>query len=682
MRAVRIGVDTGGTFTDCVLELEGRPPVVVKVPSTPDDPGRAILQGVAQICDMAEVDDSSIEWLAHGTTVATNAILQERWARVGLITNRGFRDVLEIGTQMRPSLYSLHAKKATPLVPRQRRLEVPGRISAQGDEVEELDLGEVRRVANELVEAGVESIAISFLFAFLNPDHENRAREVVKEVAPDMYVCVSSDVSSEFREYPRTSTTVINAALAPVVRRYLDQLEVELDKREIADRLHIMQSNGGVMSATEASDSSHNLILSGPAAGIIGAAEVCRRAGSPNALTFDMGGTSTDVGIILEGQARLRFGTLLNDSYPVQVPMLDLHTVGAGGGSIAWLDRGNALKVGPQSAGAVPGPACYGLGGTEPTVTDAYLALARIDPGSGLGSVAGLDQDLARKSLGGLSERMGLSIEETALGILDVATATMAGALRVVSSKRGHDPREFALVAFGGAGPVHASALARDLGIERILLPGYPGALSALGLLTSNIEHNLSTALIQDLDGVGGGSLDAALTSLSDQGHARLDQDGVDQANRRFLSFLDLRYRGQEYSLTVPLPEGDDRLKKITREFHALHDATYGHSAEGEPLELVNVRTRAVGLVSGSLSSGGTERNETSTGRGSRDVYFAGSGWTPTLIIGRDELKPGDTEAGPVIVEQSDTTVVVEPGQTISALEDGALAIEIKKGQV
>lgn len=677
---VRIGVDTGGTFTDCVLTVEGRPPVVLKVPSTPDDPSRAILEGITQVCDAATVRDVEIEWLAHGTTVATNAILQRKWSRVGLLTNRGFRDVLEIGTQMRPSLYSLHSRKPTPLVPRDLRLEIPGRVSASGEEVEPLDLDEVRSRVRQLVDAGVEAIAVSLLFSFLDPAHEQAVAAAIAEVAPDLYVCLSSDVSSEFREYPRTSTTVINAALAPVVRDYIDHLSTELDRRGIADRLHIMQSNGGVLSADEASRSSHKLILSGPAAGIIGAADVCRSAGEPEALTFDMGGTSTDVGIVLGGQPKLRFGTMLNDAYPVQVPMLDLHTVGAGGGSIAWIDKGGALKVGPQSAGSVPGPACYGLGGTEPTVTDAYLALGRIDAESRLGSVTGLDRDLARQALQPLAGELGLDVEGAALGILDVATATMAGALRVMSSKRGHDPRNFALVAFGGAGPVHAAPLAKELAMSRILLPGHPGALSACGLLASNVEHTVSRAMIAGLAGLDEERLDTVLADLRAEGDARLDRDGVSGVDREFIPSLDLRYRGQEYALTVPFGSGPDRMSEVAGRFHAQHDESYGHSAPGEPLELVNVRARMVARnPEGSVAGPQSGQTEEPGPDRSRQVFFAGSGWTETPVVDRGSLDRGRTRRGPLVVEQIDTTVVVEPGQALRVLDDGTLAIDLKE---
>lgn len=681
--AVRVGVDTGGTFTDCVLLRDGQWPLVVKLPSTPGNPAEAILDGLERLCAQAEVSFEEVDFLAHGTTVATNAMLQEQWAKVGLITTRGFRDVLEIGTQMRPELYRLHQHSPTPLVPRDLREEVTERIDPAGTVVEQLDKDEVSSVIERLVSADVESLAVVLLFSYANPEHEATARAIAEDLAPDIYVCISSEVSPEFREYPRTSTTVINGALAPVVRRYIRRLREELASRGLGRRLHIMQSNGGIVTGEEAEGSAHNLILSGPAGGVIAAAESAGAAGFASALTFDMGGTSCDVSLSIDGKPRQRQDMMVNGSYPLQTPTVDVHTIGSGGGSIGWRDHGGALKVGPQSAGADPGPACYGRGGAEPTVTDANLFLGRLDPDYYLGGEFTVYPDQARGALEKLAIEMELDVERVAWGIIEVANANMVGALRVVSSRRGYDPRDFALVAFGGAGPLHATALARELGIRTVIVPSSPGVLSALGLLFSDVRHDFSSAEVVAMEAAKPATLEAGFGELEELGAEKLKSDGIPSQHMRLERSLDLRYQGQEYYLNIPIngEVSDVLLKEIVDHFHTTHESTYGHAAPDEPVEIVNLRVSTLGEVEHSVNKGAPADDNTSAGKEvpskQRLVYFEGHGWIETPVYRRVSLGLATELKGPAIVEQVDTTLIVEPGQQARADQYGNLIVTL-----
>ncbi|AOH54624.1 hypothetical protein ABE28_009705 [Peribacillus muralis] len=679
---VRIGIDTGGTFTDCVLLHDGHPAVVFKVPSTPENPAKAILQGLERLCIGAGIPLEEIDFIAHGTTVATNAMLQEQWAKVGLITTKGFRDILEIGTQMRPELYGLHQKKPAPLVTRDLREEVTERIDADGQVVDSLDEDEVRDIVRKLLSSDIDSLAITLLFSFANPKHEAAIRAIVKEMAPELYVCISSEVSPEFREYPRTSTTVINGALAPIIRRYLRHLREALNERGAGQRLHIMQSNGGNVSAEEAEGSAHNLILSGPAGGIVAAAEIARKAGYPNALTFDMGGTSSDVGLIVNGRAQIIQNTTVNGAYPLQVPTVDVHTIGAGGGSIGWCDQGGALKVGPKSAGAVPGPACYGKGGTEPTVTDANLFLGRLNADYYLGGEFDVYPERSDAVLEELANDMELELERLAWGIIEVANASMVGALRVVSSRRGHDPRDFALIAFGGAGPLHATALAKELGVRKVIVPATPGVLCALGLLLSDIRHDFSQTEVSAMANVDEHTTEQSFREMEGRGISRLVNDGVTPNHMRLERSLDIRYLGQEHYLNVPI-EGEitsELLEESGKRFHSEHENTYGHAAEDEPIEIVNLRLSAVGKLKHS-EQGSMYHEESTTGQplpsDKRSVYFSGQGWCDTPIYRRKSLVQGYTIVGPAIIEQMDTTLIVEPGQWVESDQHGNMIVTL-----
>lgn len=677
---VHVGIDTGGTFTDCILTKKGEEPIIIKVHSTPVNPAEAIINGIERLCDIAGISIGEIGSLTHGTTVATNAMLQEQWAKVGLITTKGFRDVLEIGTQMRPELYKLQQKKVTPLVPRNLRMEIDERIDMSGNKVKEINVDEVYELVKKAISNDIESLAVSLLFSYTNPEHEELIKKVAQELAPELYVGLSSEVSPEFREYNRTSTTVINAALTPVVRNYLQYLQRELHKRGFKCNLNIMQSNGGIVTG-ETEVPAHKIILSGPAGGIVAASENAAKEGFKNALTFDMGGTSSDIGIIVNDEPQVVEGTTINGAYPLQTPTLDIHTIGAGGGSIGWKDSGGSLKVGPNSAGAYPGPACYGKGGDKPTITDANLFLGHLDPKHFLGGELEVYPEKSRESLQMLADELTLDIERTAQGILDVANSNMAGALRVVSSQRGHDPRDFALIAFGGAGPLHAASLAKELGMKHVIIPSTPGILSAHGLLLSDVRHDLMEAKVVAIEDADVISIEKGFISLEAKGEKWLKEGGLHPENMHLNRSIDLRYKGQEYYLSVPL-EGEvstNSLEKATKNFHEVHKNTYGHAAVGEPVEIVNLRVSALGEVERiNEESLKKELRCSSEPLEEKHVHFNGHGWVKTPVYNRENLTLNTQLKGATVITQMDTTVIVEPSQSVRIDEQGNLIITLE----
>ena len=493
---LRIGVDTGGTFTDvCLFEEESGRVAVTKLPSSPDDPSRSILNGITSILDQEHGRPSNVNYFAHGTTVATNALIQHTGARTGLITTEGFRDLLELGRQRRPDLYDLQVDKPVPLVPRELRLGVKERTTYDGRIESCLDPEAVAQASRKLKAQGVKSVAICFLYSYLNPSHEKLAREILKQEMPGVYVSSSHEVLPEFREYERLSTVVINAYLGPVMEEYIRKLEIHLKGLGIRAGAYITQSNGGIISLETARHHSVRTVLSGPSAGVVGATYVGTLAGFGNLITFDMGGTSTDVSLVEKGHVKVT-GEMEVQGYPIRVPTLEVNTVGAGGGSVAWIDRGGHLKVGPQSMGAVPGPACYGLGNEEPTVTDANVMLQTLHPEYLLGGRMRIDAKAASDAIERTAKRLGMNLMDVAQGIISLVTSNMARAIRVVSVRKGYDPRDFTLVAFGGAGPLHAARLAKELSIPRVLVPEVPGILCALGLLVTDIRSDYTLTRI------------------------------------------------------------------------------------------------------------------------------------------------------------------------------------------
>ena len=650
----RVGTDVGGTFTDFVW-WDGQRLRVHKEPTTQPQ-HKAVVNGLDAL---GVADDAP---MAHGTTTATNALLEHRGARTALLTTNGFGDVLVIGRQHRPDLYALHPTRPAPLVPSARRYEVPERLDASGHVVTPLDEAAVRACAEDMAAQNVESVAVVFLFAYRNAMHEKRAVEIVRSVLPDVPVTRSSALLPEYREYERTATTVVNAYVRPQVERYLSRLREAIGSRSV----RVMQSNGGTIGLSTAAPQAARLALSGPAGGVVGALGLARRAmetDAPRVLTLDMGGTSTDVALCDGGVPRTTEHTIAG--LPLRLPATDIHTVGAGGGSIADVDEGGRLRVGPDSAGAEPGPACYGRGGTAPTVTDAHLALGRLHPDHLLGGEGALDVDpqAARDVIGELGATLDLSSKAAALGILRVANATMERALRHISVERGHDPRDYVLVPFGGAGPLHAAALAEALNVRRVLVPPTPGVLSALGLLMADVVYDTSRAV-----------LDAAPALLDDpaplRAAARAGEEEVRAALRphgtpRIELELDLRYAGQSYELRTALdtPISATRVRQAVDAFHAGHEQRYGHADPSEPVEVVALRVR--GTVPAEpldlRAEAKTEADIDAAVLGTRPVWFDADAPAEATTYARDRLGPGHTLDGPAIVHQYDSTVVIPP---------------------
>jgi N-methylhydantoinase A len=648
-----LGVDIGGTFTDFVLIDDHGKTRIYKRLTTPDDPSRALLAGVAKL-DLPAGDGVD---LVHGSTIATNALLERKGARTALVATRGFADVLQIGRQTRPLLYDLHPRKPKPLVPDKWRFEVTERVAADGSVITPLALEELEPIIETLRADKIESVAICLLFSFLHPAHEQAIRERLADgEGRGPLVSLSSEVLPEFREYERTSATVINAYVAPLMGRYLARLETDLRGR----RLRIMQSNGGVISAETAATQAARTVLSGPAGGVVGAFHVARLSSYEQIITFDMGGTSTDVALCDGRIPTTNEGEI--GGMPLRLPIIDIHTVGAGGGSLAQVDVGGALTVGPQSAGADPGPVCYGMGGTIPTTTDANLVLGRLDTDHFLGGKMALNRDGAQAALTVLAREMGIeSPEAAAWGVIRVANATMERAIRRISVERGHDPRRFALLAFGGAGPLHACDLAMALNIPTVLVPRTPGVLSALGMLVADLVKDYSQTVMLRTDDVGDLAevLETHLQPLRKRGREELIAEGVAPSNVSLSQALDMRYLGQSHELTVPMVAGADVLQA----FHEAHGQRFGHQHPEEPIEIVNVRVIAQGALTKPRfpSEEPGEPDAAAAQIGSKPVVFDKSPTRAQLYL-RERMHAGHVVAGPAVIFQLDTTTVIPPG--------------------
>ena len=668
--AWRVGVDSGGTFTDvCLFEDESGRVEVWKVSSTPDDPSRGISQGVEEGIARVGATAGDIAFLGHGTTVGTNALIQHKGVKTGLITTDGFRDLLEIGRQKRPDLYDLQAEKAPVLVARNLRLEVPERVRHDGTVETVLDEQAVWEAVRALKAAGVESVAVSFLYGFVRPEHEATALRIVAEEFPEAFACSGHEVAPEFREYERMSTAVVNAYLGPVMRTYIRRLADRLAALGLRVAPQLTQSNGGVIGFEQAARLPVRTVLSGPSTGVVAAQAVGTMAGFPDLITFDMGGTSTDVALLQNGLCRLTNEALVH-GYPIKAPMLDIHTVGAGGGSIAYVDNGGLLKVGPRSAGAFPGPVCYGKGSTEPAVTDANVVLQTLNPTHLLGGRMEVRQDLAKASIQRLADQLGLGLMETAQGIISVVTANMARAIRVVSVQRGHDPRDYTLAAFGGAGPLHAARLAKELEISRILVPRSPGILCAMGLLLTDLRADFATTRLQTLSSAVIPAVEDAFAGLAAQATAWFDREAILAASRRITRTVDMRYAGQNYELAVDVPEGPvtvATLDTLVAGFEAAHRRMYGFIAEGEAIQLVTFRVEAAGLVRKAEFRPQAEQGPDASAAiiGQRDVWMPeAGGFVSCPVYEREKLMAGNVITGPAIVEQMDTTTVVLPNMT------------------
>jgi N-methylhydantoinase A len=643
----RLGVDVGGTFTDLALD-DGERLIIAKVPSTPADQAEGILAGMERLGAGA----GDLTRFVHGTTVATNAVLERGGARTVLVCTEGFRDLLEIGRQDRPSLYDLKADRPPPLVPRELVVEAPERITAHGESLRPLlDPGAVAEAVRGL---GPEAVAVCLLFSFLAPDHER----AIAEALQGLPVSISSEILPVFREYERASTTALNAYVAPVLARYLGSLTGRLRSVGVPCEVEVMRSGGGTFSAEVASRLAVHTLLSGPAAGAWGAAAVGAAAGHPDLIAFDMGGTSTDVTLIEGGRPGIgpdgRIAGL-----PFAVASTDVHTVGAGGGSVAWRDEGGALRVGPRSAGADPGPACYGRGGGEPTVTDAYLSLGLLDPSSPLGGVLALDRRAAEATVGDLGRGLGLDVQSCAQGIVRVAEAQVARALRVVSVERGLDPRGYALLAFGGAGPLHQGPLARELGCPAVIVPPNPGVLAAIGLLAAPAAADVAATRVRSLETVSAGELEEGWRRLEAEARALLARQGV--SDPRLGRSADCRYRGQAHELEVAA-SGPAR-SALAEGFHAAHRERYGYVHEGETVEVVNLRVRAEGPTPAlPIREPPPGRGAESARRGSRVAVVEGAP-EECPVYDRAALGPGDRVSGPALVTSVDSTCLLLGGQ-------------------
>lgn len=672
----RIGVDIGGTFTDVVLSDGAGGIDVVKVPTTPRDFARAVLEALTAACSARGLAAGQVTWLAHATTIVTNALLEGKGARTALITTAGMRDLLELRRSARASLYNLFQDGPVDLVPRHLRVEVRERLDAQGQVVEPLRVEDVDAAVDFVKRHNVEAVAVCLLFSFLNDAHERAIGERLRAALPDCAVFLSSDVLPEIREFERTSTTAVCGYVGPILASYLGRLD-----RAVTDlgfpSPYVMGSSGGVLTVPEAIRMPAMVVESGPAAGVIAAALVGDRLGIPNLISFDMGGTTAKASLIERGEIKTTPDYEVGGSgnvrrwlhgtgYPIRVPVIDLAEVSAGGGSIAWVDPAGALRVGPGSAGAEPGPVCYGQGGERPTVTDADLVLGYLNPLALLGGKLPVHLERARTAIDvEIARPLRLGVVEAASAIVDVVNAGMAAALRIVSVERGYDPREFALIAFGGAGPVHAARLAEELEIATVIVPPIPGGFSALGLVASDLRRDYVRTFYTPLAAAKLDELAAAFESMEVMACTMLRAAGVAKDRWEITRAADLRYGRQAYELTTPVAAGPitaNTTARLAADFHDKHQMTFGHSNPDEAVQLVNIRVAAVGKIGGldfSPAARSTPPAETPVSRG---VYFKETGLRSCEILAREALPPGAEHEGPVVIEAMDTTIVVPPG--------------------
>jgi len=682
-----VGCDVGGTFTDfCGLDTESGAEFVFKVPSTPDNPARAIVDGLERMLETHGIDPDRLARLEHGTTVGTNTLIQRKGSPVALITTEGFRDLLEIGRQVRPHNYSLQIDAPAPLVPRDRRLELSERVMATGEPRKVPTQKEIDDVVAAALATDADAYAVCFLFSFLNPDHEKAVKQAIEAARPDAPISISAEVLPEFREYERLSTTVLNAYLQPALGRYLQQLELNMGKKFPGVFIGINQSSGGLMSVESARRFPVRTALSGPAAGVAGAIQVAKTCDEPHVITLDMGGTSADVCLLRD----YAFDVGLDHKvagFPIRLPVVDVNTVGAGGGSIAWIDEDGLLKVGPLSAGSVPGPACYGRGGTEATVTDANLVLGRLSEKGLISGTMPLDAALSRMAFERLSDQVKLPAAEIAHGVVDIVVANMVRAIRTISTERGHDPRECVLMPFGGAGPLHGVAVARELGISRVVVPQAPGILCAKGLVVADLtdEFPKTVRLQPERDGVE--TLEAQIREQETAAAEWFANEKIGADDRQLRVVLDMRYVGQNYEIPIELGSFPGALPASTlvdmeglrSAFMQEHDKRYGFFNADDPLEIVNIRVRVRGrlkkLTPAKLAS---TSGEPGTPVAHRDVSYVRGETVPTPIYDRSTLLVGQEFTGPAIVEQMDTTIVIYPGDRAWVEPNGNLIIEVK----
>lgn len=685
-----IGVDVGGTFTDLVLtDTETQQMDIHKLASTPDDPSVAVIRGINEICEHTNIKPEQIRHVFHGTTVATNAALQYKGAVSGMITTEGFRDIIHIGRHQRPQHYSIQQDipwQSKPLVKRRHRLTVKERLVPPKGEVQTpLDEEQLKKAALKLKEAGVEAIAICFLFSYLNPAHELQAKDIVQELCPDIFITTSHEVSPQYREFERFTTASMNAFIGPLVRDYVNNLENRLQDDGVEGELHIMRSNGGVATAQSIAESPVSTLMSGLAAGVLGGAWVGKLAGRENVITLDIGGTSADIGVVTNGQfleASARDTYVAG--YPIMIPMIDLYTIGAGGGSIAFLDNAGAFKVGPESAGAVPGPAAYDKGGQQATVTDANVVLGRLDKDNFLGGAMALNAEAATNVVQSLANNLNLPLLEAAEGVIALLNANMAHAIRARTVQKGIDPREYSLIASGGAGPLHGVEVARQLDIPEVIVPPYPGINSAMGLLTTDLKYDAIRTALQLATNIDLKRLQNDFADMEAQLFKQFERDGINADTAEYHRYADARYVGQGYELRIDMPAGnidDTSLEKSLKQFHQLHEDEYGHSFPDNPIELVNIRLTGIGPVSkidfppepesGDLKDALIKTDNAVFRLDEELKEFK------TAFYHREKLPVDHSVDGPAIVLQTDTTTVIPPGCTFSVDANGMLLIKL-----
>ena len=663
----RLGVDVGGTFTDLMLFDESSKGIALeKVPTTVSHQAVGIIEGIRKITEAVGIEPADITMFLHGTTAATNAILEHKGVSTALITTKGFADVLHIMRQNRPLLYDFFAQRPLPLVPRDLRFEVSERVLFTGEVDQKLNEAALKSIIRKIRKNKVQAVAVCLLHGYANPVHEEQVRQILQGACPDVYVSISSEVLPEIREYERMSTTVINVYVLPIVHKYLDQLLSTLRDIGLDRTVHVMQSSGGITPSSMAGQKSACTILSGPAAGVLGGVALAKEAGLQNAITIDMGGTSFDICLARNGAPKFAHQCEIA-GHVLKIPMIDIHAIGAGGGSIAWIDRGGILKVGPQSAGADPGPACYGKGGNDPTVTDANLVLNRLNPDFFLGGEMEIDARAAHDAIDKrLARPLGMEVLDVAEGIIRIVNASMVKGIRYVSVEKGHDPREFGLVCFGGNGPMHAVELARELDIRQAVIPFAPGVNCAYGLLVADFRYDYVQTHLRPLDTADLKQVNAVQKRLDSSAYEKMADDGIKPDQIVINRSIDLRYMGQGYEIEAPLAPGRitrKTLKAAEQRFHELHKAAYGFSMIDEPTQIVNLRVACVGHVAKPKLRRerlkGTDSRKALKGR--RDVFLSGK-WRKTSIYDRSALQPGAVIKGPAVVEQKDSTTLLLPG--------------------
>ena len=677
MSGAIVGVDVGGTFTDLVyMEPESGDVRIAKVPTTPADQAEGFMAALAE----AGVELSAVANISHGTTTTTNALLERKLSRCGLITTKGFRDVLELGRRTRPQPYGMIGA-FVPLVPRELRYEVPERMDAEGNVLTPLDEESLRTSVRALVEAGCETLVVHFLHSYRNPAHERRAVEVAREIWPNGYITAGHAILSEYREYERGVTATVNACVQPVLQRYLENLRSQLADGGFRHDLLVMQGNGGSVSSSIAAEAAVKTVMSGPASGVMAAAATARAAGIDNLITFDTGGTSCDVSLVQGGVPDVTSEMELEYAMPIHVPMVDVHTIGAGGGSIAFVNEAGMLQVGPESAGAEPGPICYGRGGMRPTITDANLLLGRLDPAGLLGvageaPLAAVREAVTRE----IGQPLGLGLEQAAAAIIDIGNDRMAGAIRMVTLARGHDPREFTLFAFGGAGPMHAAALARELSIPRVLVPTRPGITNAIGCITADLRHDYVNTLNAPLSVLDIAEARAIIEAQIAEGQATIEREGVAVSAIDCLYFADMQFEGQTHLLTIPISGTGVEVAELQVAFEAAYLDRFHVELSEICAVLVSLHTAVIGRRPGApleaLAAAGDTTTLADARRSARSVWFAGTA-LETPVYQRHRLPADAAFDGPAIIEQLDCTIVVEPSNHVSLDDLGNLVIEV-----